>query len=120
MSVNYAEHFSAKRTPQSQPIPGRNQVKNNAGGFVFKIDKWDQFLRFLILGAEGGTYYVNEKKLTAENATNVVKCIQEDPQKAVDIILDVSLNGRSAKQDATIFALKAASLSGCLIAIMST
>ena len=106
MSVNYAKHFSTRKTDQSQPIPGRSDmVKNNAGGFVFTIDKWSQMLRFLILESENGTYYVGEKKLTAENAGNTVKCIQENPRKAVDLILDVSTNGRASKQDATLFAL---------------
>lgn len=105
MSVNYASYFNTKNTPQTQPIPGKKMSKNNAGGFVFKINKWDQMLRFLILGAEGGTYYVNESKLSSENAANTVACIQEDTHKAVELIKDVSLNGRSAKQDAVIFAL---------------
>lgn len=106
MSVNYTAHFNTRATKQSEPIPGRtDMVANNAGGYVFKVGPWDQFLRFLILGSEGGTYYVSEKSLIKENATNVIKCIQEDTQKAVDLILDVSLKGRAVKQDATIFAL---------------
>lgn len=105
MVVDYAAHFGAKNTPQTQPIPGRKMSKNNAGGFVFEINKWDQMLRFLILGCEGGTYYVGENKLSSENAANTVACIQEDTLKAVELIKDVSLNGRSAKQDAVIFAL---------------
>jgi len=105
MSTNYARHFNTRVTPQSEPIPGKQMVKNNNSGFVFSLDKWNQMLRFLILGAEGGTYYVNEKKLTAENAANTVKCIQEDPKRAVDTIVDVSVNGRASKQDAVIFGL---------------
>jgi len=105
MSVNYAAHFNTKSTPQSQPIPGKNQVKNNAGGYTFKVDQWDKMLRFLILGAEGGTYYATENKLSKENAENTVRCIQADTKRAVDLIVDVSLKGRAAKQDATIFAL---------------
>jgi 60 kDa SS-A/Ro ribonucleoprotein len=49
-------------THQMTPVPGT--VQNNAGGFVYQIDKWEQFDRFLILGSEGGTYYVNEHNLT--------------------------------------------------------
>lgn len=106
MSVNYASHFNTKKTHQSQPIPGRtDQVKNNAGGYVFAISKWDQMLRFLILGSEGGTYYASERKLTVDNAKNTIECIKEDPTKAVNLIKEVSLKGRAAKQDSTIFAL---------------
>ena len=51
--------LNATETPQGLPIPGRDMVENNAGGFVFKLDEWKQLERFLILGSEGGTYYVS-------------------------------------------------------------
>ena len=45
--------YSNKKTSQSERIPGRkDQVKNNAGGYVFAIDSWTQLDRFLILGSE--------------------------------------------------------------------
>jgi hypothetical protein len=50
-------------TPQNEPARD-DQVRNNAGGFVFAVDKWARLDRFLILGAEGGTYYVGERELT--------------------------------------------------------
>ena len=103
--MKFAPHFNAIATPQSQPIPGEIQVQNNAGGFVYEIDSWQQFRRFLILGSEGGTYYVNEKSLTLENATAALKCIQENPQRAVDLIVEVSDKGLARKNDAAIFAL---------------
>ena len=55
---------TVKKTPQSKPIPGREMVKNAAGGFVFKADSWTRMERFLILGSEGNTYYVGERELT--------------------------------------------------------
>ena len=60
----YTEHFRTKtkqsktKTPQSQPIPGKKMVANSAGGYSFAVDKWTGLQRFLILGAEGGTYYL--------------------------------------------------------------
>lgn len=105
MSANYAQHFSPKITPQSQPIPNKDMVKNSAGGFVFQTDPMSQVLRFLILGCEGGTYYASENKLSIENAANTVSCIKTNAKAVVDLIVDVSTNGRAAKQDATIFAL---------------
>ncbi len=44
----------------------KNETINNAGGIVFRINHWKQLNRFLIIGSEGGTYYVKEKKLTIE------------------------------------------------------
>jgi len=94
-------------TPQSQPIPGREEemVENNAGGFTFTVDLWDRLDRFLILGVEGGTYYVSEKKLAVDNAKNVVKAIEQDGLRVVQRIVEISDSGRAAKNDPALFAL---------------
>jgi len=97
--------FNTRVTPQSEPIPLSGQVENNAGGFVYKISDWDVMLRFLILGSEGGTFYVNERKLTRENAINVINCINVDGERAVRMIVEVSESGRAPKNDPAIFAL---------------
>ena len=62
---NLAKHVSTRVTPQSQPIPGKAQEQNNAGGYSYVLDCWGRLQRFLILGSEGGTYYVGERDLTA-------------------------------------------------------
>ena len=41
-------------TPQSEALPNKNQVKNNAGGFVFAVTPWTRLERFLVLGSESG------------------------------------------------------------------
>ena len=57
--MSYLRSFSGRATSQGEPLPGRtDSVKNNAGGFGFAVDKWQRLRRFLILGSEGGTYYV--------------------------------------------------------------
>jgi 60 kDa SS-A/Ro ribonucleoprotein len=105
MAVNYAAHFNPNKTPQSQPIPGKEMTLNNAKGYTFSVNEMDQVLRFLILGCEGGTYYTGENKLSIENAVNLVRCIKRDTAAVVKLIVDVSVSGRSAKQDAILFAL---------------
>jgi 60 kDa SS-A/Ro ribonucleoprotein len=93
---------------QTQPLPGtrgQRQSKNNAGGFVFTLDKWDQLNRFLILGTVGGTYYVSEKTLTQDNANVLFDCAAEDGKRFVDTIVDVSVNGRAPKVQPALFAL---------------
>lgn len=105
MPINYSQHFSTKQTPQSQPIPGKTMVKNNAGGFGFQISKWEQFDRFLVLGTEGNTYYQSEQKMTIDNAQNVIECIKEDGKRAVNRIVEVSDKGQAPKNDPAIFAL---------------
>ena len=101
----YSAHFTNVQTPQTEPIPGKQQVVNNAGGFVFAIDDWARLDRFLILGAEGGTYYTTERKLTIENAQAVLRCAKADGKRTVARIVEISVAGRAPKNDPAIFAL---------------
>lgn len=96
---------SGRHTPQTMPIPGSNQVANSAGGYSFALDKWQRLSRFLILGSEGGTYYISERALTLENANNVLACIREDGVRVVNEILVISQEGRAPRNDPAIFAL---------------
>ena len=93
-------------TPQMQPIPGRtDQVQNNAGGYVFQVNDWDRLDRFLILGAEGGTYYVGERDLVKQNHDNLVRLIKQDGCKVVERIAGMSDSGRAPKNDPALFAM---------------
>ena len=92
-------------TSVQDPVFGKNQVQNNAGGFVFDIGKWKTLERFLILGTEGGTYYVSEKKLTLDNLTNLQSCIIEDPARVINTAVEISDAGRALKNEPAIFAL---------------
>ncbi|MDQ5824388.1 MAG: TROVE domain-containing protein [Chloroflexota bacterium] len=92
-------------TPQDEPIPGSTQVPNSAGGFAWAVDDWTRLDRFLVLGSEGGTYYITERKLTTENAHAVERCIAEDGPRAVRRIVEISESGRAPKNDPAIFAL---------------
>ena len=104
--------LNATETPQGLPIPGRDMVENNAGGFVFKLDEWKQLERFLILGSEGGTFYVSEKKLTAENANKVLLLLQKDGLKVVAKTVEMLTSGRAPKPDTAIFVLALAAAKG--------
>lgn len=92
-------------TPQSQPIPGRNQAMNNAGGFAWTISPWARLDRFLILGSEGGTFYVSERRLTIQNADALLDCLTEDGPRVVARIVEVSEGGKAAKNEPALFAL---------------
>lgn len=107
--ANYAKHYSTRETPQSQPIPGSKQVANDGGGYSFPVDDWTRLQRFLILGAEGGTYYTSERKLTVDNAQAVARCLQADGPRTVKAIVTVSEQGLAAKNDPALFALAMAS-----------
>jgi 60 kDa SS-A/Ro ribonucleoprotein len=92
-------------TPQAEPIPGSTQVPNSDSGYVWPVDKWARLDRFLILGTEGGTFYIGERALTKENAVAVRECILEDGVRVVKRTVEISESGRAAKNDPALFVL---------------
>ncbi len=90
---------------QQSPVFNKTQVENNAGGYVFQLDKWSRLDRFLILGAEGNTYYCTERKMVKDNATNLKACLAEDGLRFVRRVVEISEAGRAPKNDPAIFAL---------------
>src|SRR5258705_4353400 len=105
MAINYTKMFSRRATPQSQPMPGSSQVRNSGGGYSWQVDDWTRLDRFLILGAEGGTYYIAERDLVKQNHDALVRCIKADGVRAVNRIVEISDSGRAPKNDPAIFAL---------------
>ena len=103
MARNYLKDAVAE-TPQSEQ-ENEKQVKNSAGGFSFKLDSFERLKRFLILGSEGGTYYIGERQLTKENVSCLKQCVKEDGYKTLQLIEAISVEGRAPKNDPAIFAL---------------
>jgi 60 kDa SS-A/Ro ribonucleoprotein len=97
---NYIKYLNP---PQSQPIPGENMVKNNAGGYVYAISDQEALERFLLLGSEGGTYYVSEEKLTHDNATRTIENIKKDGRRVLNTILSFCSGHRAPKHNAILF-----------------
>jgi 60 kDa SS-A/Ro ribonucleoprotein len=102
---HYATRLARLVTPQAERIPGTSQVPNSAGGYAWPVDKWTRFDRFLIFGSERGTYYIRERILTVENATNAREVIVEDGPRAVRRIVEISAAGRAPSNDPALFAL---------------
>lgn len=102
------------RRGQARPIPGRAaaMARNAAGGFAFKLDDWARFERFLILGAEGGTYYASARTLVSDNLDAVWTVLGEDGPRAVSMIVTVSTSGRAPRNDPAIVALAMATATG--------
>ena len=107
MKNSYTEYSKTiGNTPQTSPLPNRtDQVKNNAGGYVFGLSIWDYLDRFLILGSEKPTYYASAKKLTSDNCDNMYKCLKEDYVRTIDRIVEFSTTSRAMKNDTCLFAL---------------
>lgn len=93
--------------PVAAPIPGReaDMVQNNAGGYTFSLSSRERLLRFLILGADGATYYATKAEHFKKAYTNTLRAIGEMGTEAVELIVNVSEGGRAPKQDAALFAL---------------
>lgn len=91
----------ATQAEQAHPA----QVKNNAGGYVFEVSDLARLERFLILGTDGGTYYVNERDLTRQNVNFIRNMIKTDPATVLHTVVDVSTQGRAYRNEAAIFVL---------------
>ena len=92
-------------TPQSEPLAGKKQTKNSAGGFVFEVDNWTRLERWCVLGSEGGSYYASERDLTKENIDGLKAALAEDGKRFVDTVTQISDAGRAPKNDPALFAL---------------
>ncbi|HEY9427867.1 MAG TPA: TROVE domain-containing protein [Gemmatimonadaceae bacterium] len=107
--IDFTQHFATRLrrlvTPQAEPIPGTAQVPNSAGGFTWAVDRWAGLDRFLILGSEGGTFYVGERELTRESAMSAIECIAENGARVVRRVVEISQSGRAPKNDPALFVL---------------
>ncbi|MFC8043219.1 TROVE domain-containing protein [Nocardia sp. NPDC057353] len=99
-----------KTTQRERARP--DQVPNSAGGFVFPVTPEVRLRRFLTLGTDGGTYYVNARDLTADNAEVVLTFARERTADLVDEVVAISTSGRAPKQNPALFALAAAASLG--------
>jgi len=114
--MDFTKHFATRLrklvTPQGAPIPGAGQVPNSAGGYAWAVTDWQRLDRFLVLGTEGGTYYVGERELTVEGAGAVAACIAEDGVRVVARAAEISESGRAPKNDPALFVLAMAAGTG--------
>lgn len=113
MSI-YTDALGTRKTPQSEPIPGREaeMAANNAEGVTFVLDKWGQLRRFLILGTEEGTFYAGARDHTLQAGKNLRACLEEDGARFVDEVVSVSTAGLAPKNDPCLFALALAAKTG--------
>lgn len=94
----------ATPVPQTQAVSPK-QVKNNAGGYSFEVSDASRLERFLILGTDGGTYYVNEQDLTRQNVNWLIEEIKTNGAEVLVKVVEVSESGRAYRNSAAIFAL---------------
>jgi 60 kDa SS-A/Ro ribonucleoprotein len=90
------------------------QKKNDGGGYSFETTDMTAIHRFLVTGASSN-FYKSGGDIARDSADILIKVIEtsdEAHKKLVDLIVDISTQGRAAKQDAGIFALAVASSYG--------
>jgi 60 kDa SS-A/Ro ribonucleoprotein len=97
---NYANR-PIGQTEQANP----RQVKNNTGGYVYAVSDKSRLERFLILGTDGGTYYVSEQDLTKQNVDFLRDLIQKDEALVLNTTIEISKAGRAYRNDAAIFVM---------------
>ena len=109
MADALAAHVSRRAATPQQELARADQVKNNAGGFVFGIPEEARLHRFLTIGTEGGTYHVSERDLTRDNAKVVTGMAAASNPVLVNQAVEVSQAGRAPSNNPALFALAAAS-----------
>ena len=87
------------------------QTLTHEGGHAFALDPWARLRRWLILGSDGGTFYVGPRELTAENAAAAERCLELDGERVVAEIVAISEAGRAPKPEPALFALALAAAS---------
>ena len=115
LSADIALTSGGTSVPQSRPIPGseKDMIRNDASGFVFKVDELTQLLRWLILGSDTGTFYRPGTSLTLDNLTLVRSLLATGQGLAVvKLVEDVFEKARAPRQDTTLMTLAVAARHG--------
>jgi len=114
MNSIYKDYVKGRSaTPQTEQAKPE-QVKNSAGGYVFKVDEATAIDRFLILGSDKPTYYASAQTLTRDNAKAVVAYAQgaQTGPDLVERIVEISTEGRAPKNSPALLALAIAASVG--------
>lgn len=96
----------------SFPPPTPEDATTHERGAAFAVDPWTRLRRFLILGTDTGSYYVDSPTLTVDNARVVRECVAIDGKRVVSTITEVSVQGLAPKNDPALLALAIASVVG--------
>jgi 60 kDa SS-A/Ro ribonucleoprotein len=109
MVSTYVRDLKARSEPVIEPP---TTIRNNEGGKVSQLGRFDQLRRFLVLGSESNSYYADADKLTAQNVGVVLDCIQADGPQTVKVIVDISNAGRAPKNEPALLALALCTVHG--------
>ena len=103
-SIQHRARLTRLVTPQAERNPGtRLLVRTNVP--VWPATEWERFDRFLIFGAERGTYFLRERMPLAEDMANARACIAADGPRAVRRIVELSAMRRVMSNETCVLAL---------------
>ena len=107
---NYLRRIIDEPTPQNEPLDDRMKP-NTAGGWSYPVTDQVRAHRFLIAGAEDGSYYQSERKLVRENAAAMGRYLARAGVEAVAHMVDVTVNRRAPRVSPALFSLAMAASS---------
>ena len=104
--MNYRFFTNKNKTPQNQPIPGREaeMIKGRSGGYMFEAGIWQTLSRCLLIGTANSTYYAGKRELTDDFVNTLTEAIALDADRVAKEIVYAS-DGRSINNSAPILAL---------------
>lgn len=91
--------------PTQQERADERQVKNSAGGYVYKVGAAEQMRRFLVLGSEGGTFYASQKDLTKVNLDNLKALAATDPFVYITVLEEADSQNIAPRHSTVLLAL---------------
>ena len=91
--------------PTQRERADERQVVNGAGGYVYEVGKADRLRRFLVLGTEGGTFYMKQAALTKENAQFLLAYAVEDPTAYWEVLQEANDKNIAPRHSTLLFAL---------------
>lgn len=91
--------------PTQRERADERQVVNNAGGYVYEVDRPARLGRFLVLGTEGGTFYASQQALTRENATFLEQFATEEPSTYFSVLRAANEGNIAPRHSTLLFAL---------------
>src|SRR5690606_37532944 len=92
-------------TPTQRERADERQVVNNAGGYVYEVDKQARLRRFLVLGTEGGTFYASQRDLTRENARFLRAYAIDAPAEVFSVLSEVNSSNVAPRHSPVLLAL---------------
>jgi 60 kDa SS-A/Ro ribonucleoprotein len=92
-------------TPTQRERADERQVVNNAGGYVYEVDKQARLRRFLVLGTEGGTFYASQRDLTRENVRFLRAYATDAPAEVFSVLSEVNSGNVAPRHSTVLLAL---------------